>query len=193
MQAAIKSAIEYVHDFFFKDASGHDVQHTMRVYRTALRLAEAEGANQGIVALAALLHDVDDRKISPDTHVNCDHAVSFLRSHQVSEADISCIVEVIRGVSFSENAEKVPLTIEGRIVQDADRLDALGAIGIARTFAYGGAHGRSPEASIQHFHDKLLRLRDMMTTDEGRRMAEERHAWIEAFLREYEDETNGAR
>ena len=193
MQEAVMAAIDYVQAFFRRDASGHDAQHTLRVYRTALRLAEAERADRDIVALAALLHDVDDRKISPDTHADCGNAVAFLRSQQVSEERIARIVEVIRGVSFSENAGRIPGTIEGRVVQDADRLDAIGAIGIARTFAYGGAHGRNLEASIQHFHDKLLRLAGMMATDGGRRMAAERHAWMEGFLREYREETEGMR
>lgn len=193
MQDVITAAQRYVEDFFRRDSSGHDMAHTLRVYRTALRLAEAERANRDIVALAAMLHDVDDRKISPDTHADLGNAVAFLRSQQVSEERIARIIKVIRGVSFSENAGKVPATIEGRVVQDADRLDAIGAIGIARTFAYGGAHGRGMEDSIQHFHDKLLLLRDMMTTDGGRRMAAKRHAWMEDFLREYQEETEGVR
>lgn len=191
MQAITDAAIAYVEAFFRSDASGHDVQHTMRVYRTALRLAQAEGADAGIVSLAALLHDVDDRKISPDTHADCGHAVAFLREQGMDECTIAKIAEVICGVSFSENAGKVPKTIEGRVVQDADRLDAIGAIGIGRTFAYGGAHGRNLDASIKHFHDKLLLLKDMMTTDEGKRLATERHAWLEAFLLEYQEESEG--
>ena len=99
------------------------------------------------------------------------------------------ICEVINGVSFSRNQGRTPETIEGRIVQDADRLDALGAIGVARTFAYGGKHGRPLQDSVNHFHEKLLRLKDMMNTETGRRLAEERHRFLEAFLREYEEET----
>ena len=83
---------------------------------------------------------------------------------------------------------KQPETIEGRIIQDADRLDAIGAIGIARTFAYGGQHGRTPEASIAHFHEKLLLLKDLMNTEKAREMAESRHAFMEQFLREWERE-----
>lgn len=191
MQATIDAAIAYVGAFFRSDASGHDVQHTMRVYRMALRLAQVEGADVGIVSLAALLHDVDDRKISPDTHADCGNAVAFLRDQGMDECRVARIVEVIRSVSFSENAGKTPKTIEGRVVQDADRLDAIGAIGIARTFAYGGAHGRNLDASIEHFHDKLLLLKDVMTTEEGKRLATERHAWLEAFLREYQEESEG--
>ena len=93
-------------------------------------------------------------------------------------------------MSFSKNADRRPETIEGKIVQDADRLDALGAIGIARTFAYGGKHSRSPEDSIAHFHEKLLLLKDRMNTAKGKEMAESRHAFLNMFLAEWEKETD---
>jgi len=193
MQAIISAAISYVVDFFSRDSSGHDAAHTMRVYRMALRLAKAEGADEEIAGLAALLHDVDDRKISPQTHGDCGHAVAFLRGQGMSEEIIARVVEIIRGVSFSENAGKIPASLEGCVVQDADRLDAIGAIGIGRTFAYGGSHGRRMEDSVAHFHEKLLRLMGMMTTEEGRRIARARHAYMEAFLEEYRAEEEGLR
>ncbi len=193
MQAIISAAISYVEDFFSKDSSGHDAAHTMRVYRMTLRLARAEGADEEIAGLAALLHDVDDRKISPQTHADCSHAVAFLRGQGMSEEDIARVVEIIRGVSFSENAGKIPVSLEGRVVQDADRLDAIGSIGIGRTFAYGGSHGRRMEDSIAHFHEKLLHLAGMMTTEEGRHIARARHAYMEEFLREYQAEEEGLR
>ena len=95
---------------------------------------------------------------------------------------------MINSVSFSQNKGKAPDTLEGMVVQDADRLDAMGAIGVARTFAYGGEHGRSLGDSIQHFYDKLLRLKALMNTETGRKMAERRHAFLEAFLEEYLEE-----
>ena len=107
----------------------------------------------------------------------------------MQEEEIERICEVINSVSFSRNRGKTPSTLEGKIVQDADRLDALGAVGIARTFAYGGEHGRPMQESIQHFHDKLLLLKDLMNTETGRRLAEKRHAVLEEFLREFEEET----
>ena len=97
---------------------------------------------------------------------------------------------VINGVSFSKNRDKHPETLEGKIVQDADRLDAIGAIGIARTFAFGGKNGRSIEASVQHFHDKLLLLKDAMNTEEARNMAEARHACMVQFLSQLDQELN---
>ena len=99
------------------------------------------------------------------------------------------ICRIINSVSFSQNRGRRPETIEGQIVQDADRLDAMGAVGIARTFAFGGEHGRPLRESVQHFYDKLLLLRDLMNTGAGRELAEKRHIFLESFLREYLEET----
>ena len=122
------------------------------------------------VALAALLHDADDHKLF-DT-VNNQNARSFLESHGVSREKTDLICSIINSVSFSKNRGKTPDSPEGRIVQDADRLDAMGAIGIARTFAYGGKHGRTLDGGIEHFHEKLLLLKDEMNTDAARELAE---------------------
>jgi uncharacterized protein len=103
---------------------------------------------------------------------------------------IEQICGVINSVSFSRNKDRRPSTPEGKVVQDADRLDALGAVGVARTFAYGGEHGRPVDDSIRHFHDKLLHLKSLMNTETGRQMAEKRHAFLEAFLEEYIAETS---
>lgn len=184
----ILQAIFYVRELFFNNAGGHDTEHTMRVYHNAMQIAESEpDCDRGIVALAALLHDADDHKLFHTE--NNENARAFLRG-RVLEEKIQKICECINSVSFSRNRGKVPETIEGKIVQDADRLDAMGAIGIARTFAYGGEHGRPLSESVQHFHDKLLLLKDLMNTEKGRRMAEKRHAYLEGFLRELEEEIN---
>ena len=98
------------------------------------------------------------------------------------------IITAINAVSFSRNRGKKPETLEGKTVQDADRLDAIGAVGIARTFAFGGEHGRSLDASIQHFYDKLLLLKDEMNTKSGRELAEDRHSFMVRFLEEYRKE-----
>lgn len=180
----IQSARLYIQDVFRTDAGGHDVSHTMRVYRNALLIAESEpSCDVEQVALAALLHDVDDRKLfSTENNAN---ARAFLESECVPQEKIEAICAIINSVSFSQNGERRPETIEAQIVQDADRLDAMGAVGIARTFAYGGSNGRPFEESIRHFHDKLLRLKDLMNTDKGREMAESRHAYLQDYLREY--------
>lgn len=184
------SAIAYVQKLFENDAGGHDAAHTLRVYRNALQIAAQEpGCDMEIVSLAALLHDADDHKLF-DTRDNA-NARRFLSDHGVAPERTERIIAAINSVSFSQNRGKRPETTEGMIVQDADRLDALGAVGIARTFAYGGAHGRPPEASIRHFHDKLLLLMDEMNTQTGRAMARARHQYMVDFLAEYEKETAG--
>lgn len=136
----IDDALEFVKRTFHDDYSGHDDFHTLRVYKMATRIAEQENANLIIVQLAALLHDVDDIKLSPETYENKDKAVDFLRKHGVSETGIKTICTIIGEVSFRGTDSVIPETIEGKCVQDADRLDAMGAIGIARAFAYGGNH-----------------------------------------------------
>ena len=182
-QTIITHAMRYIEELFANDHSGHDASHTMRVYHNALLLADAEPeCNRFVVSLAALLHDADDHKIFHTE--NNQNARAFLEKHQVEAMQIEQICKVINGVSFSKNRGVRPETTEGKIVQDADRLDAMGAIGIARTFAFGGERGRTIEDSVQHFYDKLLLLKDEMNTEAGRQMAEERHDFMEQFLLE---------
>ena len=182
-----KKAILYVNELFRGNAGGHDAAHTLRVYRNAMLIAESEpGCDREIVALCALLHDADDHKMFSTE--NNENARSFLQANDVLPERIERICEAVNSVSFSRNRGKTPQTIEGKIVQDADRLDAIGAIGIARTFAYGGEKGRALEDSVQHFYDKLLLLKDLMNTSAGRKLAEERHRFLEMFLEELDEE-----
>lgn len=184
----ITAATAYIQDLFRGNSGGHDADHSLRVYRNALRLAADETlCDMEIVALAALLHDADDHKLFQTG--NNANARSFLTAQKVSPEKIERICAAINAVSFSRNRGKRPETLEGRIVQDADRLDALGAIGIARTFAYGGEHGRPLDESVAHFHEKLLLLKDRLNTEAARKLAEPRHAFLEQFLAEYEKET----
>ena len=138
----IENAKNFARGIFQNDHSGHDFAHTQRVYDLACYIAEQEGADVYIVGLAALLHDVDDHKLSPDTATEKNRARKFLYSQGLEENIVGSIVDMIRQVSFSQNILP-PDTLEGKCVQDADRLDAMGAIGIARTFAFGGSHGRA--------------------------------------------------
>ena len=185
---SIEAARTYIREIFAGNAGGHDVSHSLRVYQNALAIAREEPAcDPEVVALAALLHDVDDYKLF-DTRNNA-HARAFLESRQISPEKAEEILSAINSVSFSQNRGRRPETPEGRIVQDADRLDAIGAVGIARTFAYGGEHGRSMEETVAHFHEKLLLLRDEMNTPTARRMAEERHRFMVDYLAELERET----
>lgn len=196
----INNAMEYVREIFEADSSGHDFDHTLRVYRMAVRIAEEEKADVDTVALAALLHDVDDRKISPQTCENKDRAAAFLRENRIAEEKIRQILQIISEISFSEGNGR-PTTLEGCCVQDADRLDAIGAIGIARTFAFGGSRGRrihdpaglDSGSSIRHFYDKLLLLKDLMNTPTGKVLAIRRDAYLRDFLDEFYAEWDGIR
>ena len=186
LERAIEAAKEYIEALFAGNSGGHGADHTLRVYRNAMAIAEGEICDPSIVALAALLHDADDHKLF-QTENNA-NARAFLKEQGVPEETAERICEAVNSVSFSRNRGRRPETIEGKIVQDADRLDAIGAIGIARTFAYGGEHGRSLDGSIAHFHEKLLLLKDGMNTETGKSLAEERHAFLLVFLSEYQKE-----
>ena len=187
-EGIICKAIEYVKTLFSGNSDGHDANHTLRVYKNVQLLLESyPEADSFISSLSALLHDVDDHKLFKTQ--NNDNARNFLQENGLSEELIENTREIINSVSFSKNKGKTPRTIEGQIVQDADRLDAIGAIGIARTFAYGGRTGRSLDDSIQHFYDKLLLLKDEMKTEAALKIAIMRHEYMENFLKEYCDES----
>lgn len=208
----LDAAKAFAREIFKDDHSGHDLDHTLRVCRTAAHIAEREGADLTLVQLAALLHDVDDRKLSPETCENLDRARMFLHSQGLKAETIEEVCRMIREVSFKGTDSVIPSTLEGRCVQDADRLDAIGAIGIARAFAFGGSRGRKlydPEhppkenmtgaeyaanndgSTVNHFYEKLLLLEGMMTTETGRNMARHRHEFMESFLEEFFREWNG--
>ena len=138
MEQLVQNATKFIKEIFQNDFSGHDFFHSMRVYRTAINIAEAEHADMEVVALAALLHDADDRKLSPTTAEKKENAARFMRSQNVSESEIRQVCQIIDEVSFKGTDSVRPSTPEGKCVQDADRLDALGEIGIARTLYYGG-------------------------------------------------------
>ena len=187
MDDTILAAIAHVKELFAANADGHGADHTLRVYHNAMRIAEGErGCDRFVVALAALLHDADDHKLFRTE--NNANARAFLTAQGVDADTAGRICRAVNAVSFSQNRGRRPDTIEGRIVQDADRLDAIGAVGIARTFAFGGSHGRDLADSVRHFHEKLLLLRDEMNTPAGRALAERRHAFLETFLAELEEE-----
>ena len=208
----ILNAINYLKQIFANDCSGHDYHHTMRVYRLAMQIAEQENADMLIVQLAALLHDVDDVKLSPETHDTKKNAVRFMKNSGVDDKVIASVCKIIDEVSFVGTDSVVPSTLEGKCVQDADRLDAIGAIGIARAFAYGGSKGRrihDPDikpmtkmnkadyhqnhnsTSINHFYEKLLLLKDMMNTETAKKMAMHRQAVMKEYLVEFMAEWEG--
>ena len=211
----IIKANSFVRKFFKGESSGHDYHHTIRVFRNAISICKNEEkihkVNKKLVYLSALLHDVDDRKISPETYENKDNAEKFLKENGVSDEEIIIIKKLIDDVSFKGKDTVTPDTIEGKIVQDADRLDAIGAIGIGRTFAFGGKNGREmhdPEqkpnlnlsgdeyvknisTTINHFYEKLLLLKDLMNTESGKKIAIHRTEYMIEFLNEFNDEWDG--
>ncbi|MCH5148727.1 MAG: HD domain-containing protein [Clostridiales bacterium] len=211
--AIIDDAICFVKNIFEDDHSGHDYFHTLRVYNTATKIAIKENAHLLTVQLAALLHDVDDIKLSPQTHKYKDRAVSFLKEHGVSPEIIMTICDIISEISFKGTDTVVPKTIEGKCVQDADRLDAIGAIGIARAFAYGGNHNsviHDPDikpavnmnadeyrnhvsTTLNHFYEKLFLLKDMMNTEAAKEIAQQRDEYMKAYIAEFLDEWDGVR
>ena len=211
MTNIIEDAIQFVKNLFENEYSGHDYFHTMRVYKTATKLAQRENANLLTVQLASLLHDVDDVKLSPETSENKDRAVGFLKEHGMPDDEIKNICTIIGEVSFKGTDSIVPLSIEGKCVQDADRLDAIGAIGIARAFAYGGSHHRlmydpavkpslqmneadyrkSQSTTINRFYEKLFLLKGMMNTASAKRIAGQREAFMRAYVSQFMAEWEG--
>lgn len=191
------------------DPTGHDWWHTHRVRTIGLRIARQENANPFVVEVAALLHDIEDYKFSGSVEAGPRFATDWLESLKVEAGVISAVSQIIRDVSFhGAHVVRPELSIEGKCVQDADRLDAIGAIGIARAFAYGGfvhrplhdptvqpvlhtsaeSYQNSIGTTINHFHEKLLLLKARMNTHTGGEIAERRHAYLLSFLAEFECE-----
>ena len=209
----IDDVLRFVENVFKGESCGHDYFHTLRVYNTATKIAKQENADLRVVQLAALLHDVDDIKLSPETHEEKKIAVTFLKGHGVTEEEIKTICTIIDEVSFKGTDSVVPTTVEGKCVQDADRLDAIGAIGVARAFAYGGNHKRvmhDPDempalnmnadeyrkhvsTTINHFYEKLFLLKEMMNTATAREIAERREEYMKSFVTQFLAEWDGIR
>lgn len=205
----IKNTKEFVREALADAEKGHDWHHTKRVYQQAKAIAEREHANLMVVELAALLHDIADPKFhNGDEALGPSMAAEFLATQKVEAGIIDHVCNIIRYMSFKNSLEATapPFhSLEMSIVQDADRLDAIGAIGIARTFHYGGyknrlmydpeippekeltkeAYKKSTAPTINHFYEKLLRLKDMMHTETAKQLAEERHDFMLAFLQQF--------
>lgn len=201
---------EHIKAEFSGESSGHDWHHINRVRRLAKQIAVAEGANQDVAELAALVHDIADWKFhGGDDTVGPREAERLLKEEGAAPEVIEQVVDIVRTISFKGAGVVTAMkTLEGRCVQDADRLDAIGAIGIARCFAYGGHAGRlmydpdeppvmhataeaykaSKGHSLNHFYEKLFLLKDRMNTPSGRALAEGRHQFMEEFVRRFLDE-----
>ncbi len=204
----ITKTVSFVRSKSEGESSGHDWWHIYRVHRMAKYLAIAEKADNFIVELAALLHDLDDWKFN---HDGSNNAAEWLQKSGLDQRLIMKVMEVIEQVSFKGAGQDTHAeTIEAQVVQDADRLDAIGAIGVARAFAYGGykhrelyrpdvlpvlhndfeAYRNNQSHTINHFYEKLLLLRDRMNTATAKKLAGKRHQFLEFFLSEFYEEWN---
>lgn len=206
---------EFVKKKCYNDSTGHDWWHIQRVYQNAMLINEKEKANKFIITIIALMHDLYDHKFfNGNIEEKIKETLKELGIYKyISEKDIENITYSCTNLGFSANIdEQKELSIEGKIVQDADRLDAIGAIGIARTFAYGGKNGRlmynpnnnelvngeeykqkGSNTSISHFYDKLLKIKDLMNTDTAKIIAQKRHKYLEDFLQEFLEEWEGVK
>jgi len=208
----IQKTAEYIKQEFSEDSSGHDWWHIYRVWKNAITICEHEKADPFIVELAALLHDLDDWKFNDTGDETPLRAKAWLDSCGVEIPIADEVCEIIKHISYKgAGVENKMKSLEGFIVQDADRLDAIGAIGIGRAFAYGGYKNRpmydpesapqmhatfeqyknSKSATINHFYEKLLLLKDMMNTPTAQKIAEQRHEVMLGFLDQFMKEWEG--
>ena len=227
-QETINKAKEYIIDIFKDDSSGHDIEHSMRVFKNAIDISKnilstnkEIKLNIFIIAISAILHDVDDYKLNNFNKDNPNqNLLNFVEQNNIfSSQDIDLIKGIISEVSYKAGETETPKTLEAKIVQDADRLDAIGAIGIARAFAFGGAkkrkmykveninnlikrnfepfdmddisfekYKRKKSDTITHFYEKLLKLENMMNTDQAKLIAHKRTNFMKIYLEELFEE-----
>jgi uncharacterized protein len=213
MEPLIEKTKDFVKEQLSDAESGHDFSHVLRVHRLARRFATELGASLRVVELAALLHDVADAKFhGGDEEAGPRIAAEWMNNNGIDQDIIAAVTDIIRNMSFRHSfGQKSNQTLEFRIVQDADRLDAIGALGIARAFSYGGYRKRpfyddnlkpgnfssgaeytkSHSPTINHFHEKLLLLKDMLHTDAAKEIAAKRHEFMLMFLNQFESEKEG--
>lgn len=207
LRADIDRIAKRVHNRFAGEGSGHDWWHIERVRKMALRIAKSEGANSVVVELGALLHDMADHKLhGGDVEAGMALVASWLNEIEIDQNAKNEVLDIVSHVSYlGAGVPDRPLSLAGLVVRDADRLDAIGAIGIARTFAYGGnknrlmydpavnpvahqsfdAYKSSTAPTINHFYEKLLLLKDRMHTKTARKIAESRHIFMEQYLAQF--------
>lgn len=212
MKNLIDNTAEFVKEKLIGAEAGHDWFHIERVWKLSKKIAETENCNLEVVELAALLHDIADPKFHDgDETVAPKVAREFLESQGAAEAVIAQVLVIIKNISFKNRGEAPEnLPLELKIVQDADRIDAIGAIGIARTFNFGGfknnlmyhpdikpklnmskeEYKKSNGTTVNHFYEKLLLLNDLINTEKGKEIARERHDFMLAFLEQFYKEWN---
>lgn len=204
----IEKTIEYVKQTLFEDSSGHDWWHVYRVWKMAKRIQlNYPHTDKNVVELSALLHDIADwKKYGANSKVATMRIQKWLSEFpDINKKQISHICHIVDNISYKRGkCENHGLSIEGQIVQDADRLDAMGAIGIARTFAYGGYKGHlmyepkssenivhNSHTSVDHFYEKLLIIKNLMNTEFARNLAQKRHEFMEEYLSQFYSECDG--
>jgi uncharacterized protein len=212
-QDLIQKTAIFVKETLKNSESGHNWFHIERVWKNARHIGKAEHVNMLVVQLAALLHDIADSKFyDGDETIGPNMARKFLAAEKVDESIIDHVVKIMENMSFRSGYDQPSFTsVELEVVQDADRLDAIGAMGIARAFHFGGyknreiydpaippdlnmtkeAYKKSTAPTINHFYEKLLLLKDKMNTVTGKKMAEERHVFMEKYLQQFYAEWNG--
>ena len=211
-QSTLENVKAFVKQKLSHDFSGHDMAHIERVVKLANKILNHQPqANAFIVLMSAYLHDVIDEKVIADVDNAINELQGYLRSLNLTTEEMRAIFDIIENMSYRKNlSQKTTLSLEGQIVQDADRLDAIGAIGIGRTFYYGGnKHNimhdpnilprtklnednyKQPNTVINHFYEKLFLLKDMMNTQTAKQIAEQRHEILVKFVKQFEQEWFG--
>lgn len=191
--AIVRRVERIVRERMAGQGAGHGVDHVLRVLKTARQIRAEAGGERTVVELAALLHDLGDAKFHDGVERSGEFAGAILHELGATAETLAHVVHIVENISFRKGAAAAELSLEGKVVQDADRLDALGAIGIVRTIEYGAVRGQPfylPDAGgaktgMGHFHEKLFKLRDLMNTDPGRRMAAEREQFMRVFLKQF--------
>ena len=211
MEQVYPRIVEFLEEELGKDTSGHSLDHAIRVYKNAKAILKSEGGNERVVLISALVHDVIDSKLFEDSREQQAKLLIFLQTLGCSQVELKEIFYIIENISYKGGKGEPVHTLEAQIVQDADRLDAIGAIGVGRTFMYGGARGTKmydenilpmefeDEAAyrqhkgtvINHFYEKLFKLKDLMNTETAKKMAHQRHEFMVMFVEEFLNEWKG--
>lgn len=211
MEIIYLDIIEFLKNELGTDTSGHSLDHALRVYRNAKSILKIEGGNERIILISALVHDVIDPKLFDNHREQQAKLLMFLQTLGCSQLELEQIFYIIENISYKGGNGKPLKTLEAKIVQDADRLDAIGAIGIGRTFMYGGSKGnkmydehisvmefedeqayrKHQGTVINHFYEKLFKLKDLMNTDTAKQMAKKRHDFMVLFVEQFLNEWNG--
>lgn len=211
MEQLYSHIVEFLEEELGEDTSGHSLDHALRVYKNAKAILEVEGGNERVVLISALVHDVIDPKLFENPNEQQAKLLMFLQMIGCNQVELEQIFDIIENISYKGGNGKPVKTLEAKIVQDADRLDAIGAIGIGRAFMYGGAKGSKmydenvsimnfeSEAAyrqhqgtvINHFYEKLFKLKDLMNTETAKQLANKRHEFMVLFVEQFLGEWNG--